>query len=578
MLKRFPGLRNAGRWLLAAVLIMAATLPGVVQAQGSIGYGSGVTGSLTSANPFAIYRFTGNAGDQITAQVVGLTRGLAPSLSLLGPDQRQVAISDDSPFSPATGNAALIIHRLAVTGAYSLLVTSKEGMLGDFALALDGQPAATLRRLAVGAPTTLDLPPGSPPVDLVFPGSATMALTLSLQTSSPGFAFLVQLFGPTGRLIAGLDGDTLTGVQLALPPGGGNYSAIVRPLLEEIGGTITVLVTAGAGGTFLPTATPFLPPTPFPTPTPLLPPTPFVCRATPSANVNVNVRTGPATNYPAIGSLFVGTYLDVIGRNAEGTWWVVNLGGRQGWVSGSVVRTEGPCGGLAVIVPPPSPTPAPTSTAEVPQISFTVNGTTSVTIAPGQCVTIAWNVANVQAVFYEGTGVVGQGSRQECPSASRTYTLRVILRDNSEQVRTVAVNVGSGGVLDFSAPPTYGSISLSGGFIPDPRTVGITSGGPINVAYLGSACQGFARSNPDFSVQYSNPAGLLRFYFLGGGDTTLVINAPNGAWYCDDDGAGYPNPQIIFGSPAAGRYDIWVASWSANQFIAGTLYISEISP
>ncbi|NPV67239.1 MAG: SH3 domain-containing protein [Anaerolineae bacterium] len=578
MFTRIPGLKSAGRWLLAATLILAATLPGTVQAQGSISYGSGVTGSLTSAAPFAIYRFSGNAGDQITAQVVGLTRGLIPSLSLLGPDQRQVAISDDNPFSPEGGNTALITHRLARTGVYALLVTSREGVLGDFALALDGQAAGMLRRLAVGAPVMLDLPPGSPPVDLVFTGSPNAALTLSLATNSPGFAFLAQVFGPTGRLIAGLDGDALSSIQLTLQPTGGNYSAIIRPVVAEIGGTLTVALTVGATGALLPTVAPLPSPTPFPTPTSVLPPTPFVCRVTPSASVNVNVRTGPGTNYPAIGSLFVGNYLDVIGRNAEGTWWVVNLGGRQGWVSGSVTRTEGPCGGLAVIIPPPSPTPAPTSTAAVPQIAFTVNGVTSVTIAPGQCVTVAWDVNNVQAVYYEGQGVAGQGSRQECPAASRTYTLRVILRDNSEVLRTVSVNVGVAGTLDFSAPPTYGSITLNGGFVPDPRTVGITSGGPINVGYLGGNCQGFARSNPDFSVQYNNPAGLLRFYFIGGGDTTLVINAPNGAWYCDDDGLGYPNPQILFGSPAAGRYDIWVASWSADQFIAGTLYISEISP
>jgi len=578
MVTLIPGLKSAGRWLLAAILIAVATLPGVALAQGSISYGSGVTGSLTSAAPFVIYRFSGNAGDQITAQVVGLTRGLAPSLSLLGPDQRQIAISDDNPFSPLAGNAALITHRLAVTGAYSLLVTSGEGMLGDFALALDGRPAAATRQISPGVPFALDLPPGSPPVDLVFSGSRSVPLTLSLETSSPGFAFLVQVFGPTGRLIAALDGDALSGAQLALQAGRGSYSAIIRPLVEEIGGTLDVLLTTGGAGVLLPTATPFVLPTPFLTPTSPIPPTPFVCRVTPTANVNVNVRTGPGTNYPAIGSLFAGTSLDVIGRSPDGVWWVVNLSGRQGWVSGNVTRVEGPCGSLAVIVPPPSPTPAPTATPEVPQISFTVNGAGSVTIAPGQCVTVAWNVANVQAVYYEGQGVAGQGSRQECPSATRTYTLRVILRDNSEVVRTVAVNVGGGATLNYNAPPSYGSVTLYGGFLPDPYTVGITSGGPINVAYLGGACQGFARSNPDYSVQYNNPAGLLRFYFLGGGDTTLVINAPNGAWYCDDDGAGYPNPQIIFGSPAAGRYDIWVGSWSADQFIGGTLYISEINP
>jgi hypothetical protein len=67
--------------------------------------------------------------------------------------------------------------------------------------------------------------------------------------------------------------------------------------------------------------------------------------------------------------------------------------------------------------------------------------------------------------------------------------------------------------LDFSLPPNFGSTALTSGFVPDPFTVGITSGGSVNVSYLGGGCTGFATSTPDFSVNYTKGAfPTLRFY------------------------------------------------------------------
>ena len=57
-------------------------------------------------------------------------------------------------------------------------------------------------------------------------------------------------------------------------------------------------------------------------------------------------------------------------------------------------------------------------------------------------------------------------------------------------------------------------------------------------------------------------------------DTTLVINAPDGEWYCDDDGAGYPNPELTFASPMSGQYDIWVGTYGGGNANA-TLQILE---
>ncbi|MBN1967546.1 MAG: hypothetical protein JW910_23020 [Anaerolineae bacterium] len=141
------------------------------------------------------------------------------------------------------------------------------------------------------------------------------------------------------------------------------------------------------------------------------------------------------------------------------------------------------------------------------------------------------------------------------------------------------------GGLDYSMSPNYGSTSLTSGFMPDPFTVSVTSGGSVSINNaVGSQCTGSARgystSAPDFSLSYT--AGSfprLRFYFESSdnGDTTMVINAPNAQWYCDDDSHGGLQPEIVFQNPSSGRYDIWVGSYSEGDFHPGTLFISELS-
>ena len=132
--------------------------------------------------------------------------------------------------------------------------------------------------------------------------------------------------------------------------------------------------------------------------------------------------------------------------------------------------------------------------------------------------------------------------------------------------------------LNFSLPPVYGSTALTSGFVPDPFTVGITAGGPANVSYLGGGCSGYTTSAPSFSVNYTSGAfPLLRFYFIGSADTTMIINTPGGSYVCVDDSFGTLNPTIDFNSPSSGRYDVWVGTFSQGGSTGGTLYVTENS-
>lgn len=64
----------------------------------------------------------------------------------------------------------------------------------------------------------------------------------------------------------------------------------------------------------------------------------------PVAIVNVpagaNVRTGPGANYPVRGAEPQGTVMEIIGKNAAGDWWLVDMPHAQGWVSTTVVSVQ----------------------------------------------------------------------------------------------------------------------------------------------------------------------------------------------------------------------------------------------
>jgi hypothetical protein len=129
---------------------------------------------------------------------------------------------------------------------------------------------------------------------------------------------------------------------------------------------------------------------------------------------------------------------------------------------------------------------------------------------------------------------------------------------------------------DTSATATYGEISLSAGFTPDPHTVNLTAGGTIDAANIGASCTGSISRAPDFEVTYS--AGSLPLYVFvnASSDTTLVVNGPDNRWYCDDDSNGGTNPQVTFNNPQSGTYDIWVGTYGGGTSPA-VLHLSELS-
>lgn len=129
---------------------------------------------------------------------------------------------------------------------------------------------------------------------------------------------------------------------------------------------------------------------------------------------------------------------------------------------------------------------------------------------------------------------------------------------------------------DYSLSPTYGGVGLTAGFAPDPYTVGVVAGGRTPASNVGS-CAGWIASAPDFRLNYSAGGFPLTIFAVAGQDSTLVINAPNGRWYCDDDSGGNLNPSITWSSPMSGQYDIWVGTYAQGTNFSAQLGITELS-
>lgn len=129
---------------------------------------------------------------------------------------------------------------------------------------------------------------------------------------------------------------------------------------------------------------------------------------------------------------------------------------------------------------------------------------------------------------------------------------------------------------DPSATATYGEVRLSSGFTPDPHTVNLTAGGSIPASNISSSCEGSIARAPDYEVTYQAGSLPLYFYVHASSDTTLVVNGPDGQWYCDDDSNGEANPQVTYNNPRSGTYDIWVGTYGGGTTPA-TLFVSELS-
>ncbi|HFE66842.1 MAG TPA: META domain-containing protein [Chloroflexi bacterium] len=193
-----------------------------------------------------------------------------------------------------------------------------------------------------------------------------------------------------------------------------------------------------------------------------------------TAAAGVNVRTGPGSIYPILGTAPFGTEGVIVGKSADGLWWVTPIDGapnNQGWVSASYVQAFNAENVPVIQAPPPpvptaTPTPLPTA---VPSINFWADRTT---INQGECTAIRWDVKNIQAVWVYPQGanyldfpVTGQGGQQICPNTTTTYEMKVQKTDGSFETRQVTITVNPSNPL---ANTNWSLVSMNGNQVPVP--------------------------------------------------------------------------------------------------------------
>ena len=142
---------------------------------------------------------------------------------------------------------------------------------------------------------------------------------------------------------------------------------------------------------------------------------------------------------------------------------------------------------------------------------------------------------------------------------------------------TMAAAAVPASAQDFNATPNYGTINLRTGFLPDPNVIAVQSGGDLDAARVSANCAGFITSAPDVRLVYTAGSLPLILSVASRSDTTLVVNGPDGRWYCNDDGEHGLNPTVRFAHPASGRYEIWVGTYGHAALQDARLNISELT-
>ncbi len=188
---------------------------------------------------------------------------------------------------------------------------------------------------------------------------------------------------------------------------------------------------------------------PTPTPTPQQP-----SGSTYYATANVNVRSGPSTQYTVVGSLTSGQHVTVTG--SSGNWYRINWNRGAAYVSASYLIPAGS------YVPTPTPAPAPndgnyyaTSTVNVrsgPSTGYSIVGTldandrVTVTGSSGNWYRINWNNGNayVSASYLRPVGMAVPTEPPASSGSSYYATANVNVRSGPSTRYSVVGGLSSG--------------------------------------------------------------------------------------------------------------------------------------
>jgi uncharacterized protein YraI len=178
---------------------------------------------------------------------------------------------------------------------------------------------------------------------------------ITLARLTPGLPYKAELRDSRGSVLATIGGEQVENTILLLAPDDGLYEVAINDAERDDYGMLSLLVgsqltlTAPASAS-AERAAAFSAPAQMAALSNALNPLP--CAVRPVGSTNVNIRSGPQTTYPVIGSLPPDAALAVNGRSSS-DWFRVSLAsGAAGWVSGGVTLLDGNCEQLPTLRTP----------------------------------------------------------------------------------------------------------------------------------------------------------------------------------------------------------------------------------
>lgn len=509
MIHRLLRVRAARRFARTALLIGVGLLLMLIgaghareaqaQAGSELFEGIPVVGTISPEAPAVMYTLSGRRGTLLTVQAVGLSDGMVPKLSLLSTAQPLVE-SDNDPFG--LGNDARLTSVVSQDGPLQVMVT---GTNGSFAIWYTAVQADGATPLLPGAPVTEAFTSGSP---RVFSVAADATRGLSLIVAPPpgqSRAFAAHVYDADGQPVGALFGQGQDSAALLIPPGLKSYLVVVWVRGAETSGDLVVSLGTGISGPTSPG---------FPTSTPVFSGGNQCVATALRGDIAVNLRGGPDTSFPVVGSIPVGGIFPITGRDASGAWYAGRLpGGQLAWVFSGVVALSGPCQQLQVLA-----TAAPTATHTV---TPTATGTQAITAT----------VTTTTTVTATATPTVTATQQVAPPDSDLNDPLNIAL-DSSASVSDY-VSYPDGDVEDrvqYEVTGMSQDPAASGGRARLTITANCTGTGMDQVQfYVGGLTYGCGQTIVDQEVTYDTRYGLVVITAVGGQGTyvqwTLTGNA-----------------------------------------------------
>ena len=184
-------------------------------------------------------------------------------------------------------------------------------------------------------------------------------------------------------------------------------------------------------------------------------------------------------------------------------------------------------------------------------------------------------VAVALSTTVSGLVVVGCGEEKAKPATSGTAE-QPIKKVETEVVATKKVEEKKEEKPKVDPNSSFGLVSLSKIFQPDPHVVSGTAGGATNVAEMQPSCKGWVSESPDHVFVAEEAFAELRVMAHSEGDVSLVIQRPDGSYLCNDDFVESSTDPVVVGNFPAGRYKIWVGSFEKETNSDYLLGFSEL--